>query len=152
MGFGRCKLHGGCAPSGRKAAQRLMAEEAVVEFGLLREIDPQTALLEEVHRTAGRVAWLAGVLAERGDDALIDAELGRSEWVRLEQEERAHLVKVCAAAISAGVAELQVRVAQAQAAEVVQLLRGVLADLGVGADPRVPEVVSRHLRLLAGGS
>jgi len=34
------------------------AAKAVATFGLPREVDPRDALLEEVHRTAGAVAWL----------------------------------------------------------------------------------------------
>jgi hypothetical protein len=36
-----------------------MAEVAVEVYGLPRKVDPHLALLEEVHRCAGHVAWLA---------------------------------------------------------------------------------------------
>lgn len=35
-----------------------MASAAVAEFGLPLEVAPHEALLQELHRTAGRVAWL----------------------------------------------------------------------------------------------
>ncbi len=40
------------------------AERAVGLFGLPREVEPATAVLEEVHRAAGHVAWLAEVVGQ----------------------------------------------------------------------------------------
>src|SRR5690349_4926946 len=57
-GTGKCKLHGGSTKSHTVAGQKALAEQAVKAFGLPREVDPRDALLEEVHRTAGAVAWL----------------------------------------------------------------------------------------------
>src|SRR4051794_4482960 len=62
-GHGRCRLHGGCSPSGRKAAGRAAAVEAVHVYGLPRDIDPHQALRDELSRTNGHVAWLADVIA-----------------------------------------------------------------------------------------
>jgi hypothetical protein len=63
-GTGHCRLHGGASPNGRKHAQAQQAVAAVVTYGLAREIDPHQALLEELHRTAGHVAWLQIKVAE----------------------------------------------------------------------------------------
>jgi hypothetical protein len=60
QGYGSCKLHGGCTATGIKAAEHAMAEQAIITYGLPREVDPHEALLEELHRTAGAVAYAGG--------------------------------------------------------------------------------------------
>lgn len=166
---GRCKLHGGATPNHDKAAMRARAEEAVQTFGLPREVDPHTALLEEVWRTAGHVAWLQGRLAELDVDALTfgkskvvlgigdevepektELSAGANVLLRIYQGERDHLVKVCDTAIRAGVAERQIQLAEEQAQEMAAILTLVLGDLGLDlADPKVEKVVK--FRLLEGG-
>lgn len=60
-------MHGGRAPQVVAAAQRRLdaaaAAEAVATFGLPREVDPLQALMEEVHRTTGYVAWLESLIS-----------------------------------------------------------------------------------------
>src|SRR6266511_3154403 len=52
-----CRHHGGSAPQAKAAVERRderdEAERAVQTYGLPRDIAPDEALLEEVHRTAG---------------------------------------------------------------------------------------------------
>src|SRR5438874_535830 len=78
-GAGRCKLHGGCAPSGRSAGQQVLAEQAVKTYGLSIDVSPTDALLEEVRWTAGHVAWLRARVQEVEQDALI--------WGRTKRED-----------------------------------------------------------------
>jgi hypothetical protein len=59
-----CKLHGGASPTHVRAAQRREAERAVELFGLPREVEPHQALIEEVYRAAGHVAWLGEVVGQ----------------------------------------------------------------------------------------
>ncbi|MCI3277645.1 hypothetical protein [Streptomyces cylindrosporus] len=86
-----------------------------------------------------------------GDDWGRTEEAAPNIWLRLYQQERAHLVKVCEAAIRAGIEERKVRVAEQQGALVAQVIRAILADLRLTKEQqaRVPEVVPRHLRALA---
>lgn len=161
-GHGRCKLHGGATPTHVKAAQRREAERAVAVFGLPREVDAHEALLEEVHRAAGHVAWLGVVVAQLEKNQVVhgivrtvqlpdgtrtvEARAAIHPWVRLYQEERDRLVRVAKAAIDAGVAEQQVRLAEGQAQQLAQVIRAVLTDLGHDlADEHVREVVRRRL-------
>ena len=158
-GYGRCKLHGGLSPSGRKAAGVQQARAAVAAYGLPREVDPHTALLEELHRTAGHVAWLGGRVAAL-DDGDMAGPVGGGQggwpsiephiWIRLYQEERRHLAHVAKTCVVVGIEERRVHLAEAQGELIAGVLRGVLADLGVGDDPAVPAVVRRHLMLVAG--
>lgn len=153
VGYGRCKHHMGCTPSGRKGAQQEMAAEAVERFGIPRQVSPQDALMEEVHRSAGVVAYLDTIVRELEEEKLkqhtMDDE-GRhwekeSVWVKMYRDERAHLVKVAAEAIRCGIEERQVRVAEAQAVLFAQAIKGILVDLGVDRHPHVNEIVRRHL-------
>lgn len=166
-GHGNCKLHGGSTSNGRKSAQKEIAKEAVTRYGLPREVDPDEALLEEVHRTAGHVAWLGQVVAAlekkqithgvtktvqlANGDKVIEAKATVNVWLRLYQDERDRLVRVCRAAIEAGIAERRVRIAEQQAVMLAAVVKGILADLGHSLDdPHVQETV--RMRLIEGGS
>lgn len=157
-----CKRHGGNAPQVKAAAKRRQDEEkaakAVATFGLPREISPDAALLEEVHRTAGHVAWLGELvqladtsqLTQRGEQGIIT----ESVWLKLYQDERAHLVSVCKAAIAAGIAERQVRLAEQQGMLLAGAVRQILERLGLTPEQQalVPQVVPAVLREISGGS
>ncbi len=168
-GRGRCKWHGGSTPTHVKAAQNEVLLEAVETFGLPREIEPADALLEEVHRSAGLVAYYEQRIRERlqeanNFDALVfgvtkdtaDTEGARkierrsvpSTLLVLYRNERKDLVDVCRVAIAAGIAERQVRLAESQGMLIAQVIRGVLEDLGVADEPEVPAIVRRHLKLV----
>jgi len=165
VGTGNCRKHGGNTPNGRRSAEKQIAREAVQTLGLPREIDPHDALLEEVYRTAGHVAWLGEVVAGIERESLVhgvvktvqDARGGSVEmraavnvWVRLYQDERDRLVRVAKAAVDAGVAERQVEIAEGQARQLARVVTAVLTDLGHDpADDEVRRVV--RLRLLEGG-
>jgi hypothetical protein len=143
------------------------ARRAAATFGLPVDIDPIDALLGEVHRTAGHVAWLADVVARLEPDELVwgDAEhtdrtgtdpyrqtverAAPSVWVGLYQQERAHLAKVAKMAIDAGIDERRVRLAESQGEIVARVLQASLADLGVTFDGDVAAVVGRHLRAVS---
>lgn len=170
-GSGNCHFHGGSSPNGRKHAVEQAARQAVITFGLPRDISAVDALMEEVRYTAGHVAWLreqvqaleAGQLVwgmtEQVDKSATefagtDTTYGAkaSIWLELYYRERKHLVDVTKAAITAGIEERKVRLAEQQGALVAQVIRSILADLELspGQQARVPEVVPRHLRALAG--
>lgn len=173
-----CAQHGGKAPQVMAAARRRLQEQAAREaaatLGVPREIAPAAALLEEVHRTAGHVAWLGEVVAglERrevvwGLAEEIDRPLGEdggggvetkhkagvNVWVDLYQRERKHLVWASKEAIAAGVNERIVKVVEQQGALLAGVISRILDALELTAEQRlrVPEVVPRELRAVAGG-
>jgi hypothetical protein len=168
VGYGRCKLHGGCVPSGRKAAQRQMAADQVATYGLPREVDPHQALLEELHRTAGHVAYLGTIVAELDQDGLKQyASAGSfrsvadgveralvwekpSVWLDLYERERKHLAAVAKTCVDVGIEERRIRLVEHQGELLAQVIRGIAADMGISDDPRLPTVVRRHLTLVAG--
>lgn len=52
-GWGRCKLHGGCTESHRESAQMAQAVATAQLFGVPRNVDPITGMLETYHQTMG---------------------------------------------------------------------------------------------------
>jgi hypothetical protein len=169
-GTGPCKLHGGATPTVAKGSLLRLVEgksrAMVATYGLPREIPADRAILEEIHRTAGHVAWLADVIQSLTEEELVwgtvqiktgGDDAGRTEaaepnvWLKLYREERAHLAKVCAEAVRCGIAERFVKLAEAQGALLVELIRGILADLALTPEQQalVPDVVPRHLRALS---
>jgi hypothetical protein len=169
-GTGRCKLHGGCAPSSRIAGAEEIARQAVITYGLPRDIDATDALLEEVHATAGHVAWLREQVRALAPEALVwgvtettdkqasefpgtDTTEGAKPnlWLVLYREERKHLLDVTKAAISVGVEERRVKLAETQGALLNDVIRRILDRLGLSGDQRalLPLVVPEELRRAA---
>ncbi len=178
-GVSVCRKHGGGAPQVIAAAERRQQEEkartAVATYGLPVDIDPGTALLEEVSRTAGHVRWLHDVVAEldptaltwgdkqtshqegRGPEGLVDITTevqaaGVNIWLELYLKERGHLRKVCTDALKAGIAERQVQLAEQAGERAGQWLRASLEVLGL-SDVDMRKVMAagvRHLHLLEG--
>ena len=175
-----CHMHGGKAQQNlAKAKERVVerkAAELVATYGRKIETTATEALLDEVQWTAGHVAWLRervqeiestatvtgtdtehplvwGVTREKegGEDRGVTSEAAPNVWLKLYQQERDHLVKVCSAAIKAGIEERRIQLAEQQGALVAQAIRAILGDLQLTAEQqaRVPEVVPRHLRALA---
>lgn len=172
LGTGRCAFHGGLTENHRKAARVQQARQAVVTYGLPRDIEPGKALLEEIARTAGHVDWLAervreletdelvwGLTKAEGVDASETPGVNVTEaaavniWLDLYRAERKHLVDVSKAALAAGIAERQVRLAEQHGRLIVDILRKVLADpeLALTDEQRraVPTVARRHLTAVA---
>jgi hypothetical protein len=164
-GVGACKLHGGSTPTGIKHAQAVGAVVAVQTYGLPVDVDPQTALLEELARTAGHVKWLGekvGTLDEEQAAGPVGSEGTTAEgvthhphaepsvWIRLYQAERKHLADVAATCVKVGIEQRRVRLAEEQGALLAQVLRAVLADLNVLDRPETPGIVRKHLALVAG--
>lgn len=175
-----CHMHGGKAKQNlAKAEERITEEKAaalVATYGRKIQTTATEALLDEVQWTAGHVAWLRervqeiesdtvaatadrehplvwGVTREKsgGEDRGTTEEAAPNVWLKLYQQERTHLVKVCAEAIKAGIEERRIRLAESQGALVAQAIRAILTDLNLTAEQqlRVSEVVPRHLRALA---
>jgi hypothetical protein len=120
------------------------------------------------HARHGMVWGTTQVVDKRsGDSPGVDTTQAAapSIWYELYAREREHLVKVCAAALRAGVEERRVRLAEAQGDLVVALLRRVLdalyaALLAAGLTntqlhdawtAAVADVVPREIRALAAG-
>lgn len=67
-GYGRCSRHGGNSPTHVKYAAKLMIDEQfLATYGEPMDVTPQEALLAEVQRTAGHVAWLGDFIKVMAD-------------------------------------------------------------------------------------
>lgn len=169
-GTGRCKLHGGCAPSSVAAGTEALARKAVETYGLPRDISPTDALLEEVRYSAGHVAWLRAKVAEIEAEDLVwgkteEVDKNASEfagtdtthaaavnvWLDLYFRERKHLLDLTKTAISVGIEERRVRLAEAQGSLMNDVIRRILARLNLTGDQSalLPVVVPEELRRAA---
>lgn len=154
LGVGCCKYHGGTAPTHRVHAERVMAAQEVARLGLPVEIDAQEALLQEVHRSAGAVAYLQRIISALDDDELVQEDrlpgggsvISKSVWVEMYDAERRLLIQASQAAIRCGVAERQVRIAERQGELIANAVRAILQALGVADHPDAAEVVRRELK------
>lgn len=159
----------GATPIGRKSAANEMAGELMVFYGTPVDTNPIEALLDEVSRTAGHVAWLAQRIGQFNvplnlEELDPDTKISRKVtagippevegWLRMYQSERAQLVRVAAAALHAGVNERLVQIAEHQGAKLADAVETILDQLHLTAAQAalVPVVVPGVLRQLMGAA
>lgn len=155
-----CRQCGGNAPAAKAAGVRARAEaaavEAVARLGVSRQIPPQQALLEEVWRTAGRVAWLEAKVGDLGEAGFFVSTMfgpTPNAWEGQLRVERQHLARVSVDAIRGGAIETQVEIAKDIGQRVGVWLDAIVRDLGLDEEQRAAAWASgeRNLRLVAGG-
>jgi hypothetical protein len=179
-----CRMHGGGASQVKaKAAERVRQAEIVEAarvYGVPREVEAAVGIREEIWRTAGVIRWLSEIVAglEQQDVVFGTTRLERSTgtgtgqgggdtesstavreaklnlWVELLFRERKHFADICAKAVSLGIAERDMQLAEQQGQIFVAIVRAILSDKLLELTPvqleRAPGVVSRHFRLLGG--
>lgn len=177
-GLDVCRWHGGATKKAQAKAQRNQqrdaAHTAATRFGVPIDTTPQQALLDEVQRTAGMVAYYgakAQEVADRDHAALVRGvtreenregfqagstrviEAAPNIWLTLWNDERDRLVRVSAAAIKAGIEERRVQLAEQQGQLIAAAIRRVLDRLNLTQAQQVlvGEVVPAELRALAQG-
>lgn len=173
-----CQWHGGATKAAQAKATRTLernaAQAAATRFGVPIDTTPQQALLDEVQRAAGMVAYYgtkAEEIAHRDTAALIRGvtreearegfqagntrviEAAPNMWLTLWNDERDRLVRVSAAAIKAGIEERRVQLAEQQGQLIAAVIRRVLDRLHLTPIQQtlVGEVVPAELRALAQG-
>ena len=151
VGFGRCKLHGGANPSGRKSASIIRARMEVAEWGARMDITPAEALLELVQTKAAEVAYWtyrvgqltdadrAGLIVSSTTDEQGQGPQGSSDksvtvhssdlnvFLKALHKAQEQLATFSAAALRAGVDEALVRIAAVQASAVIDFARKAMA-------------------------
>lgn len=179
-----CKRHGGHAPQVIAAAERrrqqMEAEAAVAMYGLPIKIDPALALVEEVQRTAGHVAFVGAIIASMdqndlvwgvaeqtvtaGGDSAEDGEeggsvtqtkykAGKSVWLQIYQDERKHLAAVARDALGADAAGRVAAVFEQIGTAYVQMFERVLdrVELTEAQRAAIPGVLMDELQALPDG-
>lgn len=157
-----CRMHGGASPQARNAArQRLEMAEAqrvTATYGVPRDVDPHTALMEQVQASAGHVAYLGAVVGELQRDDLVrgvtrtvmlpdgsrrvEISAAVSVYLQLYNEERDRLARMCATAIKCGVEVARVEMERDHIQRIAEMVRGIVTGLGHDlTDPHVGQVV-----------
>jgi hypothetical protein len=175
-GIGRCKLHGGASPRAEVAGVvHLARREALVMGTPIDDLAPEDALLECIRIAGGEVRYASERIAELDPEQAVGpvvstrplkeekgAESLRERveehgppalhiWIEVRHRAMDRLVNYTKVAIAAGLEERRVQVAEQQGQLLAEAVRGILTDLGVADRPDAPQVVRRHLSLLAGG-
>lgn len=142
VGFGNCKFHGGNAPNGKKHAAAEAAAALALKFGIEIEVGPIEALLGAVRQAAGTAAFLRQ--RAQDDEATSSERELYGVWMD-------RLVKYAKAAVDAGVAEAQVRLAERQAEVVIRAVTAALDAAGVKGKGRLAaeQAVVAELRAAA---
>lgn len=144
--------------------QEVATRKALAELNLDSDANPLDELLTEVQRSAAAVRWLADKVNSLEDREIthgivrtvqhadgsrdVTAAAAVNLWVRMWQEERDRLARVCKLTLDAGVDERRVRLAESQGRMIVDVIRATLLDLEIEESEHVHDVVSRHLRAI----
>lgn len=149
LGYGRCKSHGGCTASGRKAAATEELKTFMAAGDPLLDADPGEALLYAVRRAAGIAAWLRAKVAAVADTAQLEAG-ALNVWASHEQEALDRLARYSKMALDAGVDERRVRLAEQVGALIAQAMEEALAEeeLPAAVQARVARRVATRLAVL----
>jgi len=154
-GIGKCKLHGGSVPNHVKAAGK---EELRRLLGKPMEIDPIQALLMCIKIRAGEVHWLSEEMSKLDRNAWVEDTLVGKQF-HLYARERAHamndLARYSQMAMSLGIAERAVKLAEVYGETIAKLLDGILNELKPFLNDEgiknIPIIVRKHLLLIEGG-
>lgn len=151
VGAGRCRRHGGSSPQAEVSGAVEVARRTAVVMGVPEDLEPHEALLRCIKIAAGELTYMTQRVAEL-EKPMVATMFGPQlhTWITVRQQAMDRLVTYSKIALSAGVEERRVRVAEQQGELLAQVIRGVLTDLGVNDHPEAPAVVRRHLTLVAG--
>jgi hypothetical protein len=153
-GIGSCKLHGGSVPNHIKSA---IKEEYRILFGSPMEINPLEALIWCIKVRAGEVKWLSDRMAELDEKHWIeDTIVGKQFHLYARERQKAmnDLARFSQQAISLGIAERAVKMAETYADLLARLIQGILGDLDLTPEQRAkaPGIVRKHLIAIDGGA
>lgn len=153
-GTGRCKWHGGSMPTHVKAAVK---DEYRKLLGVELEINPFEAVMWCIKIRAGEVQWLSTQMTKLDEKAWTEDTLVGKQfhlYARERQAAMSDLVKYSQVAISMGIAERYVRLAEVYGQTIAKLIDGILGDLELNEQQRAdaPMVIRRHLLMIEGGT
>jgi hypothetical protein len=150
VGTGRCARHGGNTPSHKAAAAKVVARRAVETYGLPIKMDPRDAVLAELYRTLGAVAFIEGQIRALDPEQLIwgkteEVDTQATEypgtntkhaavpnaWLELFKWERRHSLEVSKTAHAIGVEEYRIRMVEQMGGQLAAVIRAFIARLGL---------------------
>jgi hypothetical protein len=154
-GIGKCSLHGGTAPNHLKHAAKKMAHDFL---GTPMEINPLDAILWCIKIRAGEVKWLGERMAELDKENWEEQTMMGKQfhlYARERQKALNDLAKFSQMAISLGIAERAVKLAETYGELIARYTQGLLNDLWPHLDSegraKAPLIVRQHLIALDGG-
>lgn len=153
-GIGKCKFHGGATPNHVKAAAR--AEYRLL-LGTPIEINPLDALIMCIKIRAGEIKWLSDRMSELDEKSWIEDTMVGKQFHLYARERAAamqDLARYSGQAISLGIAERAIKLAETYGEMLAALIQGILGDLELNPAQRAkaPQIIRRHLIALDGGS
>jgi len=153
LGIGKCKHHGGAVPNAYKNA---VTKEAQVFFGTPLEINALDALMWMIKITAGEIKWLSDQMAGLQEKDWVEDTIAGKQfhlYARERQKRADSLARYSAQAISLGIAERAVKLAETYADLLARLIQGILGDLDLTAEQRAkaPVIIRKHLIAIDGG-
>lgn len=155
-GIGSCKLHGGSVPNHIKAAAKAEYRQL---FGTPMEINPFDAIMWCVKVRAGEVEWLSVKMRELdAKDWVEDTMMGKQFhlYARERQKAMQDLVRFSQTAISLGIDERRIKMAETYGALLAQYTQGLLDDLWPHLDAegkaKAPSIVRGRLLALDAGT
>lgn len=151
-GIGKCKFHGGRSPNNRKNAIKQQA----IFMGAPVDINPLDAIIWCIKITAGEVQFLSEQIAAVSEENWIENTMvGKQMHIfqRARADAQDRLVRYSKEAISLGLAERAVRLAEQFGTTIATLLKGIAADVELTASQqkRWTIAVRKHLILMEGG-
>jgi hypothetical protein len=148
LGVGNCKFHLGNTKNHQVNAVVQETQRRMVKLGMPIEVHPHEALLHMLYLASGHVAWLREEIAATDDLGTFEARV----MVELYGEERDRVAKIAKAALDAGVAERQVRMAEEYGDLLYRFIQGIFGDPELALTPtqqeRLPDLLRRHLMRL----
>lgn len=157
-GIGACKFHGGAMPNHVKAAA---TQELRTLLGKPIDINPYEAIMWCIRIRGGEVQWLTDKIAELKSESSWTEEnnFGQRElniWARERKEAMADLVRFSQIAISLGIAERAVRLAEVYGETISVLISGIMNELSPYMNDEgralIPAVVRRHVLAMESGA
>lgn len=152
-GIGKCKMHGGSTTNHVKAAASAEHRQLL---GVEIEMNPLDALLMCIRIRAGEVVWLSEEISRLDEkDWVHDTIVGKQlHWAVKERHAGMNdLARFSQMAISLGIAERAVKLAETYGEMLARLIQGILGDLDLSEEQRAkaPAIVRHHLIALDGG-
>lgn len=150
-GTGRCKLHGGSTPNHVKSA---IGDEYRKLLGKELEINPFDALLWVIRIRAGEVKWLTERINELDEKDWVESSIVGKQFHLYARERQAamnDLARFSQMAISLGIAERSVRLAEQYGETLARLIKGILEELDLSPQQALaaPGIVRKHLVLVS---